>query len=206
MKKSTLLIFVYLNCFVVGNMFAANYGKQPDSKANSANPPCLLYVNEVGHVDVNCNGASTGSIDITPVDGTAPYSFAWSNGATTEDISGLVAGLYTVTVTDNGGCSYEYTTQIFENPAIVVGKTVTSASCFGNQDGSALLAVSGGVGPYTYVWSNGGTDFSASNLAAGNYSVTITDNVGCSKVESILITQPNQINGTISVTNASCYG
>ncbi|MCH8317002.1 MAG: T9SS type A sorting domain-containing protein, partial [Bacteroidetes bacterium] len=126
-------------------------------------------------------GNGQGAVDITVSGGTTPYTFAWSNGATTEDITGLSAGNYTCTITDNNGCVIN----IFENVLNQTGTfsldtiIVTYEIC-GNGQGVIDITVSGGVSPYTYAWSNGAVTEDISGLSAGNYTVVITDSNGCS--------------------------
>jgi hypothetical protein len=185
---------------------------QPDIVVVSVGEPVgpLLVIEEVlGHVDVQCFGYATGAIDITVTDGTAPYTYNWSNGEITEDITGLVAGIYTCTVTDVRGCTYEFVTEIFENPQVTVGTDQTNVSCNGGFDGTATVYVNGGVGGYTYLWDNGATDQTAFDLTAGVHTVLITDNSGvpgCDTIISFLITEPTLLDATSNVINLNCHG
>lgn len=154
--------------------------------------------------DVDCFGAATGDIDLTVTGGTAPYTFLWSNFATTEDIGGLTAGLYTVIVTDANGCQTTDTVTISQNPELEIAGTTTNITCFGFNDGTATVVVTGGVSPYTYSWSNGDVTDTADSLAPGQVSVTVTDDVGCTATESYIITQPDSLELTGVVTNVTC--
>ncbi|MBW8050712.1 MAG: T9SS type A sorting domain-containing protein [Cytophagales bacterium] len=141
--------------------------------------------------DIDCGGNCNGSIDLTPSGGTLPYSFLWSNGATTEDIFNLCAGTYTVTVTDNNGCPISFTDTITEPPPLSATiLSSTNAICFGNCDGSADLTVSGGLAPYTYSWTNGSTNQDPIDLCAGTNTVTVTDANGCQTSTSVTISEP----------------
>ena len=123
--------------------------------------------------------ASIGAINITVSGGTSPYTYLWSNGATTEDISGLAAGTYTVTVTDANGCTINLPVTVgTDNSTITVTPVVTNTTCTASI-GAINITVSGGTSPYTYLWSNGATTEDISGLAAGTYTVTITDANGC---------------------------
>src|SRR5690606_23340559 len=117
---------------------------------------------------VSCNGGSNGTIDLTVTGGTAPYTFAWSNTATTEDMTGLTAGTYDVTVTDANGCTT--TASVTVNEPTVLSASIssqTNIACNGGATGSATVTVTGGTASYAYLWSNGATTATATGLAAG---------------------------------------
>jgi gliding motility-associated-like protein len=159
--------------------------------------------------NVLCNGGATGSVDLTPSGGTAPYSYLWNNGANTQDLSGVVAGTYTVTVTDINGCT-TLSSAVVSQPASAVSLSASmtqSVSCRGGNNGSATASASGGTGPYTYLWSNGTTAATATNLSAANYTVTVTDANGCSAARNVTVTQPAAaLSGSISSQQpVSCF-
>jgi gliding motility-associated-like protein len=169
--------------------------------------PTLLVATIDGQNNVACNGGNTGAIDLGVTGGTAAYSFAWSNGATTEDISGLTIGTYTVTVTDANGCTAIASATITENDPLQVSATgTTNVSCYGNADGALDIAVTGGVSPYTFVWSNGATTEDVTGLAAGTYDVTVTDAAGCTGTGSFTIAEPNELTIEATADNVSCDG
>ncbi|MEZ4990989.1 MAG: SdrD B-like domain-containing protein, partial [Saprospiraceae bacterium] len=162
--------------------------------------------------DVECNGAATGEIDLVVNGGTPAYTFAWSNGATTEDLSGLASGNYSVTVTDAHGCVETASFAIDEASDLVIDLAATvvdDVDCNGDDTGSIDLAVSGGTPAYTYSWSNGATTEDISNLTAGTYDVTVTDANGCSKYGSFTINEPTDLVidlGATVVNDADCNG
>ncbi|MCB0645011.1 MAG: choice-of-anchor A family protein, partial [Saprospiraceae bacterium] len=156
--------------------------------------------------NVLCFGANTGSINLTVGGGTPTYSYAWSNGATTKDISNLTAGTYTVTVTDSKGCTMTSSTSITEPSVLTLSRTRVNVSCFGGNNGSINLTVSGGTSPYTYLWSNGATTEDISGLTSGTYVVTVTDFNSCAKSLSVSISQPSAINTPVDPTNVLCFG
>ncbi len=157
--------------------------------------------------DVSCFGADNGAVDITISGGEGPYVFAWSNGAATEDVSGLMPGNYTVNITDARGCSTNQTFNIQEPAALSLGYAVNNVSCFGLADGAIDITVSGGSAPYSFAWSNTSTTEDISGLTAADYTVTVTDVNGCSLSETITITQPVAPLSTAStVTDISCFG
>ncbi|MCX6187917.1 MAG: hypothetical protein NTU43_13170, partial [Bacteroidetes bacterium] len=145
-------------------------------------------------VNVLCFGNNTGSIDLSVSGGTSPYTYLWSNGATTQDISGLDAGTYSVTATDANGCSATTSVTITQ-PASALSSSIssqTNVTCFGNSSGAVTVVGAGGVSPYQYkigagAYQNSGT---FTGLAAGTYTVTVKDSNLCTTTESVIITQP----------------
>ena len=156
----------------------------------------------------NC-GASNGSASVTPLGGTAPYTYQWlPNGGNNANANGLTAGNYTVNVTDINGCTA--TNMVTVGTGGVPGNisTVsTPVSCYGGNDGTATVTVNGGQQPYTYLWSNGGGANSISNLSAGTYYVQVTTNNGCITSDSIIVIQPQEPLSITSITSSvSCNG
>ncbi|MCB9266569.1 MAG: T9SS type A sorting domain-containing protein [Lewinellaceae bacterium] len=163
-------------------------------------------VNVVGR-DVLCNGDATGSILLTPSGGTPPYTYNWNTGQTTNEITNLTAGAYSVTVTEAGGCMIERTIVINEPPALGLAVSGTDINCPGADDGTASASASGGTPPYTYAWSNGATTADISGLAAGTYTVTATDANLCVISGSVTISEPPPFQGmVITVIDLLCAG
>ena len=144
-------------------------------------------------VNVSCKSGNDGSIDLTPAGGTPAYTYTWSNSATTQDISGLVAGTYTVTVRDGAGCTTTATATITEPPLLtVVTTSKVDATCL-QANGSINITAAGGTPAYTYDWADiAGTSNieDRTNLLAGTYTVTVRDAKGCTTSTSIVITDP----------------
>ncbi len=158
--------------------------------------------------DVLCYGASTGSIDITPSNGTLPYTFDWSNSTGSEDPSGLAAGLYSVNVIDNNSCG-GFISFVIDQPdtsVYVSSSIVVDVACFGNQTGSVNIEVNGGTPPYDYMWSNSAVTQDISLLAAGSYSVDITDDNGCLFSFSASVDEPAELTLSESHTDVLCFG
>ena len=171
----------------------------------SSRPPALNASTNV--TNASSPGATDGAVNLTVTGGTAPYTFAWSNAATTEDISGLSAGTYNVTITDANGCSTTASATVTENTSPINASTaVTNATCDGAADGAVNLTVTGGTAPYTFAWSNAATTEDISGLAAGNYTVTITDAAGATASASATVIAPPALNASTNVTNASSPG
>jgi SdrD B-like domain/SprB repeat/Secretion system C-terminal sorting domain len=157
-------------------------------------------------VDVACNGAATGSITLAVTGGTAPYTYAWSNGASSQNLTNVAAGTYTVKVTDANGCSKTSVITINQPTAIVVVINSTNLKCNGDKSGSAAAVVTGGTAPYTLAWSNAATTASLTGLAAGSYTLTVTDNKGCTKVGNVTITEPTKLVATPTGSALDCGG
>ncbi len=150
----------------------------------------------------SCAGDNSGAIDLSVSGGTAPYTFAWLDGPTTEDRSGLTVGSYQVTVTDASGCSVQSVISVNKKP-LQVSSTLIQPTCA--QDLGAISVIpADGVEPYTYSWSTGETGNAIDGLAGGNYLVTITDATGCSETQSYFIVPPIAIDVTSVINNAQC--
>ena len=161
-----------------------------------------------------CYGVSNGVIAMSITGGAPVYDWSWTRGGggsgsgTGTVISGLSAGIYTVTVTSGGGsgCSNVFTSTLTEYPQIIVTATPTPVLCNGDATGGITVSVTGGVLPYTYNWGGGITTQNRSGLIAGTYNVTVTDSKGCTGAGSAVVTQPNAIVITPTVTNVACNG
>ena len=162
-------------------------------------------------INVSACGLANGSIDATFSGGTQPYTFTWSNGDTTEDISNLGAGQYTLIVTDSNNCSI-FDTLIITQPSNNLLVSVATSnynnyqiSCNGGVD-SVTTIVSGGSPGYSYLWSDGQTTPTASNLVAGNYTITVTDSNSCDYTISITLNEPPLLSNNVVSTNVLCNG
>jgi len=144
----------------------------------------------------NNDGTATASI----VGGTAPYTYSWSNGSTNNSLSNLSSGTYTLTVTDANGCIQTKTIEI----NILSLSVNTSATCSGTSTGTAMVVAQGGTQPYSYLWSNGQTNNSATNLNAGTYTVTVTDALGCFQGAMVEVSTYNPFYISTTTLN-DCY-
>lgn len=172
-------------------------------------PPVCTIGSLVIITDVKCFGSSTGAIDLTVTNGTAPFSYLWSNAATSEDLTGIPAGTYSVTVTDANKCVVNVNDLIVHQPeaGITAGTVVTNISKFGASDGAIDLTVTGGTGPYAFLWDNGMTTEDISGLAPGTYKVAIKDANGCEAAASATLNQITcELSASALVTNISVFG
>ncbi|HET6225787.1 MAG TPA: SprB repeat-containing protein, partial [Bacteroidia bacterium] len=160
--------------------------------------------------NVACFGGSNGAINLTPTGGTGPYTYNWlPSGPTTEERTGLTAGTFSVQITDANGCTGTNTVTVTQPTSPVSGTTVvTNVACFGGSNGAINLTPTGGTGPYTYNWlPSGPTTEDRTGLAAGTFSVQITDANGCTGTNTVTVTQPSSpVSGTTVVTNVACFG
>ena len=170
----------------------------------SITEPSLLELSTVA-TNASCNNGSDGSINLIVVGGTTPYSYSWSNGSTTQDLNNIPAGIYTVTVTDVNGCEAIISDLIEQPVSMGVSVNIDNVSCFGESDGVIDLTISGGVTPYTFAWSNGATTEDIGNLAAGTYTVTITDSNNCEVIEQVEVTQRSLLTVTGNGVDVSCF-
>jgi len=183
------------------------------SDANGCQSSSLVTITEpfaivpgLSHTDVSCNGAADGTASSLTAGGVFPYMYSWSNSGTGSSISGLSAGTYSVTITDDNGCTATSSVSVTEPAAINITAGHTDVSCFGGTNGAGSVSVSGGAGPYDYSWNNGDTTAAVSGLAAGTYSVLVTDASGCTSTASFTVTEPSQITVTINAQNTLCAG
>ncbi len=173
------------------------------SASGTVSQPQTLNVSITGSSLV-CGSNNDGFLTANPTYGNPPYNYAWSNGGATQTITNLAPGTYTVTVTSSQGCTGTAQKVINGIPAIVVNFNVENVKCFGTNSGKIIVTASGGTPPLSYLWSNGATSQSLFNINAGSYTLTVTDNVGCSKVQTITVTQPQPLNITFNTSGGSC--
>jgi len=168
---------------------------------------------------VNCSGAAIGEIDLTITNAALPFNISWtdSNGveiSSDEDVSGLEAGNYTVTVVDADGCSESLEVTVFEQNTLQANLELSNyngsnITCNGECDGTAAVNPTGGDAPYTIVWSEPVPDNSTliENLCPGSYTVTISDVSGCEIIVNFEITEPLPLEGeVVSVNEILCNG
>ncbi len=155
----------------------------------------------------NCEGDNNGSITITPSGGTIPYTYAWEGGETDNPLTGLSAGTYTVTVSDDDGCTTEEIITLVDPSLLTLSLDSTLISCNGACDGTITATVGGGTTPYTYAWSNSAGDVdNISNLCGGTYTVMVTDMNGCTIEDQVTLTEPIAFTATIGSPSTICLG
>ena len=169
---------------------------------SKADPIHLMFIKK----DATCSGLLDGRIEACiPGGGLGPYNFKWSNGATTQIITNVAPGTYSLTVTDAAGCKDSSITAVINTTTLILNTTSVNSACNGNSGTATVTTVSGGTAPYTYKWSNGQTTQTASNLPSGNYLVSVTDAVGCT-VNGQASVQTSAISVSLTKTDAACSG
>jgi trimeric autotransporter adhesin len=173
-----------------------------DNNGCHSTQPVLIGTNGISQsaavTDVTCAGLSNGGINLTVAGGSGPFTYAWSNGATTQDLSNVIAGPYEVSVTDADGCISTSSYTVEQPQAIIVNSlTIDAPTTCGDNDGGAMLSSLGGTLPYTYAWYDdqgtnlGTTTATISNLEAGMYTAAVTDGNGCTLTTAVLISNGN---------------
>ena len=181
-------------------------GGAPFNISNSYSQACFLSAaNAI--VQPTCLD-NDGAIALTVTGNIGPTSFLWSpGGQTTSGISGVGAGTYTVTISDTAGCEATYSFELdFDNP-VTVTHSQSDAACFGYCDGIAEVFPAGGAAPYSISWQQtGGTAAFDSLLCAGSYYVTVEDANYCTRIDTIVIGEPDEILIATTLQNVSCFG
>lgn len=169
-------------------------------------PAAALTIANAVVTDVLCNGAATGSVDITLTGGTTPYVFQWSNGDQTEDINAQQAGTYDVVVTDFNQCTTNGSYIITEPTAITFGApVVTDVNCNGGNDGSIKVTPSGGTGGYSYTWNGTAGPNPLTGLVANTYTVVVTDANNCNATTTVTVNEPSPLLVNPITQDALCY-
>jgi large repetitive protein len=169
--------------------------------------PTPITITLVSQTNVSCFGGNNGQITVSASGGTPGYTYVWSPAGSGPSVTNLIAGTYTVTVTDLNGCAQSMTYTITE-PAVIGLTPNSNPSTCGNTNGSAGVSVTGGIAPYSYFWTPGaGATAIITNVTAGTYSVTVTDANGCvSSASSTVLNLSGPSISSITFTEPSCFG
>jgi gliding motility-associated-like protein len=167
-------------------------------------PP--LFESFITKTDVTCFGDNNGTIELTASGGNGDYHYEWNTTDTTTILTDLLAGTYTVTISDRLGCEIYDTTIITEPDEIIATINKTDIQCFGFNNGTANVDITGGNGGYSITWSNGSTEDTITGLVQGTYYVDIVDINGCDASDTVEISQPTEIQNNLQKTNITCFG
>jgi gliding motility-associated-like protein len=199
----------------ITNLFAGSYtvnitdakGCMKVDSVRINEPPCQNLTLNVFSNNVSCFGGNNGSAFAIVNGAIGSYTVSWSTGSYGTSISGLSAGNYSVSIRDANNCMQFANFSVIQPSQLSVGLQAVNVRCNGTGDGSINLNITGGIYPYSFLWSNSSTAEDQVYLTAGNYSVQITDANGCTAVASTSISQPGPMNVTYTAQNVSCiYG
>jgi len=158
-----------------------------------------------------CFDDEQGAYFITPNGGNAPYQYAWSNGATTQDVTNLSAGSYSLTITDANNCAWT-SGELFPEivapttPFIATSNFVTDSLCVGDDSGRIELSAEGGTSPYQFEWNNGATTANIQNLLPGTYSLTVTDENDCTiQFDTSIAIRIEALDVSVITSDLNCF-
>lgn len=165
----------------------------PKTASFTITEPPAIVITPFSQVNLTCFGDTNGSVSVSVAGGVPGYTYSWTgpNGfsAKTKDLTNLAAGIYTLTVTDNSGCSQTFTANVTQPAQIKITPVVTPVTCYQANDASIQLNISGGIPPYGIQWSNLAKGTIQNNLSPGTYTVTVTDSSGCKMSKDIVIAE-----------------
>lgn len=205
----------------ISNLFAGDYELAMFDSNGCVRVMPIVTINQEPEIiidetvaDVICFGQTNGSIDLIVSGGNPPYDINWAgpNGFTSSqtNISGLAAGGYDLTLTDDFGCIINVSYEIFEPEEIVVSDTVIDVICAGDANGSIEIEITGGTLPFDISWTgpNGftSTDEDLIDLSGGTYNLNLTDGNGCPFTASYIVNETFVLVGTPDIDNISCFG
>lgn len=181
-------------------------GQWPDTILVTPTPN--LPIPTITPTDPLCNNSCDGTIVVSPIGGTGPFTINWTGGGNTLTLANLCSGTYNFTLTDATGCSYTGSSTLNNPPALLPPNiTPTNPVCYAACDGTAVANPLDGIAPYTYLWSDGQTGQTATGLCAGNYSVTVTDANGCTSSQTTTLSNPPQVLvSAITASDTVCFG
>ena len=156
--------------------------------------------------DITCSSGSNGWLTAVPTGGTAPYFYEWTTGATTAQITNLIANNYFVKVTDSKGCIVQGSSTVEQPNGVAIQEVLTNPTCTSGSDGSIQIDITGGTLPYLYTWSTGQTTKDLTNLTAGNYTLTLEDGQGCTYFKDFVLTDPVPIVVNLGNDRTLCNG
>ncbi|MBI2270588.1 MAG: hypothetical protein HYU69_09585 [Bacteroidetes bacterium] len=196
----------------VGTYTVTHNVSYPSGGCSATQSTTITVVNCTGPV-VTTTGSSVcpgvcATVTSSASSGTSPYTYLWSNSATTQNISPcpVATTTYALTITDAGGATATSTAVVTVHPVVSVTATATNISCNGGANGSAMATTGSGTSPYTYIWSNGQTTSTSTGLGQGGYTVTVTDNKGCTSTSTTAIVSPTALTGQFVKGTANCAG
>jgi len=181
---------------------------------NSCTNSERINIESIGNINVDiitvqhltCTENNIGIMQAETNNGALPVSAIWNTSSTNLTINNLVAGNYSVTLTDNWGCTGFLDSELVTPADIIIDYTLNNISCFELDDGNITLELSGGEPPFSTIWSTSSTDLTLNNLSSGAYSVSVTDSKNCLSTDEFIISEPEELSLAISTKDVSCFG
>ena len=209
---------IAFNVFALNDLCVGTYLVQVDNGAGctvidtAIVAPSQLLIPNLSTTPVSCNGLCDGTATVGPQGGVLPYVFDWSPdpvaGDGTPSVTGLCAGVYSVSITDDSGCDTTVNVLILEPAPLTVAAQIQDNTCEGACDGSISLLVAGGTGSISYTWDpvplNGQGTPVVTGLCAGDHTVIITDSLGCDTSITYTITEPDALTLSTTSTQSTC--
>ena len=201
------------NAATLDNLGAGSYGLTVTDAASGCTGTTTIVVSEPAAItlsftteEAGCNGGTDGSLTVTATGGTGGYTYDFGNGNQAgNSLDDLAAGSYPVTVTDANGCTASGTADVAEASGFTVDVSVTDASCDDSTDGSATVTSTTGTG-VSYVFSDGQTGDTATNLPPGDYTLTAADTDGCETTVSFTVAAGQSPQASFDVSFGDCTG
>jgi gliding motility-associated-like protein len=168
-----------------------------------ADPLAITFANTI-ITNPTCAGDSNGTAQVVPQNGIGSYTYSWNIGQNTNPATGLYPGTFSVRVTDANGCSATTSVTLVPLTQLDVTLTKSDVKCYGTNTGMIVASTTGGTAPYRYLWNTQATTATISNLPIGTYSVSATDNNGCTASNSATLTQPTKLTESLSSVRTNC--
>ncbi|MEA3495693.1 MAG: SprB repeat-containing protein, partial [Bacteroidota bacterium] len=198
----------------IGNLEASNYhviakdeNECIDTLSIKIDQPTELKLSFVKN-DISCFGSDDGFINTKISGGVLPYTYNWSNGEITKNITNLIADEYIFEITDSNQCTVIDSVKLTQpSGKLQVAIKSTDVLCFGDKSGKITIETNGGTSPYSYTWSNGDSTANLNNLSAGTYTISIEDANNCKTLSGTVINEPESaLDFSTTVIEASCFG
>lgn len=155
---------------------------------------------------INCTTASSGSVSLETVSGTAPFEYLWDDGSTFTMLTNLLPSTYAFTVTDANGCTLTDSVTVGTAGSLTLGINIHPVTCAGDSDGTATVQPLGGTMPFAWLWQSGETGPTLDSLSGGSYSATVTDALGCTGDIDFTMNPPTAVSVSINAMNPLCFG
>lgn len=181
-----------------------SWGCSYNSDFSIAAPPVINISSTITSID--CYGDSTGSIAVTASGGSGPLSYLWANNQTIPTTTGWPAGTHSLTITDSIGCTALDSFTVIQQDSFTISGLVTHVDCYNNTTGAIAVTATGGVAPYSYLWSNSQTTAAVASLGAGTFTLSLTDDLGCTSQNAFSVNQPDSISISFSQQDVTCEG